>query len=90
MAAEDGRSQVREGLTSARLRILDFILRPVGSRGKEFSRRMKWSDIPFKKITLVSDVKDLLVKASLSMGRLQKKLLYQSRQKRIRSDPGNS
>lgn len=34
MAAEDDRDQAREGLTSARLKILDFIL----SLGKEFSR----------------------------------------------------
>ena len=37
MAADDDRGQAREGLTSARLKILDFILNP----GKEFSRRMK-------------------------------------------------
>lgn len=38
MAAEDDRDQAREGLTSARLKILDFIL----NLGKEFIRRMKY------------------------------------------------
>lgn len=41
MAAEDDRAQVREGLTSPRLRILDFILRAMGSCRNIFSRRVK-------------------------------------------------
>lgn len=43
--------------------------------------------MPFRKITLVSDVKNPLEKASLDMGRLEE-LLHQCRQKTIRSDPG--
>lgn len=41
MAAEDNRGKVRKGLTNARLRNLDFILRAMGSCRKMFSRRVK-------------------------------------------------
>lgn len=44
--------------------------------------------MPFRKITLVSDVKDQLVKASLDVGRLGKKPLHQCEQEMISSDPG--
>ena len=39
--------------------------------------------MPFRKITLVSDVKDQLDKASLDVERLEKKVVYQCRQKLI-------
>lgn len=44
--------------------------------------------MPFRKITLVSDVKDQLDKASLDVERLEKKVVYQCRQKMIRSNLG--
>lgn len=74
MSAEDNRPS-QEGLTSARLRILDFLQKALGSRAKVVSRRVK--QCAFRKITLVSDVKDQLVKASLDVGRLGKKPLHQ-------------
>lgn len=41
VTTKDDRDQVREGLTSAKLRIFDFILRAVGSYRKVLSRRVK-------------------------------------------------
>lgn len=44
--------------------------------------------MPFRKITLVSGVKDHLEKASLDVERLEKKVVYQCRLKTIRSNLG--
>lgn len=65
----------------------DFILRATGSHGKEFNRGMKWSDVPFRKVTLVPDTKDQLEKASLDVGRLEKRPFHHCQQKMISSDP---
>lgn len=44
--------------------------------------------MPFRKITLVSDVKDQLEKASLDVERLEKKVVYQRRPKMVWSNLG--
>ena len=44
--------------------------------------------MPFKNITLVSDVKDQLETAGLDVERLEKKVLHQCRPKMIRSNLG--
>jgi hypothetical protein len=63
MAAEDERSQVTKSLSSVRPRIFHFILKAMGYHEKECIRTVKWLDMPYRKISELSSVKDQMQKA---------------------------